>query len=418
MMEFILSMLGDEFLSKAFVLSFMTGLFVSLRNVPRLIWARIKRLIVFSVTIEQTDELFDYIEVWLSDNYQKKYRNVLAAINYRNFALDESGRITSDQSYKADEGKSFYEENNVEKASYRHNQDIIFIRRNGIFIKIDKSRDKLEHAKSFTNLFFDRYVISTFFYKQKLQKLIDEIIEYNQQFKKKTIEKVTIWNFDGYNNWSRVRNLNPKKMRNIVLDKDKKDLILGDVDKFMSRKKWYNERCIPYKRGYLFKGVPGNGKTSLSMALAHHLKKDIYTLSISEVKGDGDLKYLFNNIDSNSILLIEDIDAAFSGRKSKDKVSFSGLLNCLDGIYYKEGIITIMTTNHADKLDPALMRDGRVDLQIKFDNPAQKEVKEYVELFYAIKLNGQIYNKEYSMSKIQNYCLSNNEHSIIPILFN
>ena len=75
-MEFIQSILGDEFLSKAFVLSILTGTLLYLKNVPKIIWRRIRRLIFFSITIEQTDELFDYTERWLKFHYENKYRNV------------------------------------------------------------------------------------------------------------------------------------------------------------------------------------------------------------------------------------------------------------------------------------------------------------------------------------------------------
>ena len=78
--EFIQSISGDEFLTKAFILSILTGAIVYLKNVPLSIWSRIKRLLIFSVTIEQNDELFDYVERWFKDHYSKKYRNVIANI--------------------------------------------------------------------------------------------------------------------------------------------------------------------------------------------------------------------------------------------------------------------------------------------------------------------------------------------------
>jgi mitochondrial chaperone BCS1 len=86
---------------------------------------------------------------------------------------------------------------------------------------------------------------------------------------------------------------------------------------------------------------------------------------------DEKVQKLLNNSPSDSIILMEDIDAIFVGRSSVNKnsnVSFSGLLNAIDGIRSQEGRILILTTNHKEKLDPALLRPGRCDLQIHLNN--------------------------------------------------
>ena len=91
MMDFVQAFLQDEFLSKAFILGAVMGTITAVlmysKQLPMVIWARIRRLIVYTVTIEQTDELFDYVERWFRDNHSKKYRNVLAHISYNNFAI-------------------------------------------------------------------------------------------------------------------------------------------------------------------------------------------------------------------------------------------------------------------------------------------------------------------------------------------
>ena len=407
-MELIQSFLGDEFLSKAFVLSIITGSLVYIRNIPKQIWQRIHRLIFFSIRIEQTDDLFDYTERWIRDNYFSKYRNVIANINYTNRANEK---------YRENEvTRTVENKNEKENLSYRHNEDILFIRRNGCIIKIDKGRDRLEHAQSFSALFFDSYYFSTFLFKKRLLKLIDEIIEYNQQFKIAS-DKLVVYDHDGYSGWNRISDMIPKQIKNIILDEEIKTNLIKDIENFTNNRDWYIERSIPYKRGYLFYGSAGNGKTSLSLALSNYLNRKIYTISLSGINSDGDLKNLFNRMDGNSVLLLEDIDSVFNGRKTKDNITFSTLLNCLDGVYYKDGIITIMTTNHIEKLDSALIRDGRVDMQIEFKNPNEELVRNYVNMFYGISLNGEKYNKNYPMAKIQNYCLNSSEKEISKKLF-
>ena len=303
-----------------------------------------------------------------------------------------------------------------EKVGYRHNQDMLVIKRNGVYIKISKGREKLENAKTLRDLFFDNFTITTFFFKNRLLSLLDEVVEYNQQFKPKDVG-VNVFT-TSWSDWRRERVLNPKDIDNIILNHETKQKILKDVNTFCKRKDWYIKRFIPYKRGYLFYGSPGNGKTSTSLALAHYLKRDIYVFMIPEIKDDSTLKRLFNNVSDNAIILIEDIDSLFNKRETEEKISFSALLNCLDGVYYKENIITIMTTNHVEKLDPALIRDGRIDLRVEFQNPQEEQAKEYVELFYGTKVNGASYKDGgYSMATVQNYCLNNSEQQVKKILF-
>lgn len=89
---------------------------------------------------------------------------------------------------------------------------------------------------------------------------------------------------------------------------------------------------------------------------------------------DDDLNRALNDAPSHSIILLEDIDALFVGREAVKKdqhsrqISFSGLLNALDGVRSQEGRILFMTTNHREKLDPALMRPGRADYHVKLNN--------------------------------------------------
>jgi chaperone BCS1 len=84
---------------------------------------------------------------------------------------------------------------------------------------------------------------------------------------------------------------------------------------------------------------------------------------------DDDLNRALNDAPSHSIILLEDIDAVFvkreavseGGRRHRRQVTFSGLLNALDGVRSQEGQIVFLTSNHKDSLDPALLRPGRAD---------------------------------------------------------
>ncbi len=122
----------------------------------------------------------------------------------------------------------------------------------------------------------------------------------------------------------------------------------------------------------------------------------------------------FESISSKAILLIEDIDTIFKKtRKVDSKLSFSTLLNCLDGAFYKEGIITIITTNHIEKLDAALIREGRIDVKLLIDNPSIDSIKKYVNNFFGQKIykNGDIVPIK-DIATIQNICLRSTSETI------
>lgn len=188
----------------------------------------------------------------------------------------------------------------------------------------------------------------------------------------------------------------------ILNDKVKQDLI-DDVQDYLNpaTRRWYSNRGIPYRRGYLLYGPPGTGKSSLSLALAGFFKMRIYIVSLSSVtSNEENLSTLFAELPRRCVVLLEDIDTAGLTHTREDKssdnsddnkdddmvpgqltkgsgptntnnnngrLSLSGLLNILDGVASQEGRVLIMTTNHVDKLDKALIRPGRVDMIVKFD---------------------------------------------------
>ncbi|KAL6937543.1 Complex III assembly protein translocase and chaperone [Hanseniaspora osmophila] len=184
----------------------------------------------------------------------------------------------------------------------------------------------------------------------------------------------------------------PKAKRvlpSVVLDKGIAKGILDDVKDFMQNGEWYLQRGIPYRRGYLLHGPPGSGKTSFIQALAGHLDYNICILNLAESNlTDDRLNHLMNNIPERSILLLEDVDAAFNKRGQTDEsgfksgVTFSGLLNSLDGVTSSEETITFMTTNHPEKLDPAIMRPGRIDYKQYIGNATPYQIEKMFMKFY------------------------------------
>ncbi|KAI6005683.1 BCS1 N terminal-domain-containing protein [Pisolithus albus] len=180
-----------------------------------------------------------------------------------------------------------------------------------------------------------------------------------------------------------------RPLHSVVLDAGVSEKIEQDVRAFLQRRRWYADRGIPYRRGYLLYGPPGSGKTSYIQALAGALSYDICLLNLSE-RGltDDKLIHLFSNAPERSFILIEDVDAAFNKRVQTSEdgyqsaVTFSGFLNALDGVASGEERIIFMTTNHVDKLDPALIRPGRVDLRVLVDDASPLQAQTLFTRFY------------------------------------
>ncbi|KAI9783524.1 MAG: hypothetical protein M1839_003694 [Geoglossum umbratile] len=186
----------------------------------------------------------------------------------------------------------------------------------------------------------------------------------------------------------------PRRKRgldSVILDRGIKEQILADVKDFLSSSQWYFDRGIPYRRGYLLHGPPGSGKSSFIQALAGSLDYNISLLNLSE-RGltDDRLNHLLTNIPPRTLVLLEDIDAAFTNRRTQTdsdgyrgaNVTFSGLLNALDGVASAEERLVFLTTNHISRLDPALIRPGRVDMSVHLGYASRHQVERLWNRFY------------------------------------
>ncbi|KAF5354566.1 hypothetical protein D9758_011195 [Tetrapyrgos nigripes] len=238
------------------------------------------------------------------------------------------------------------------------------------------------------------------------------VLEAKRDYEKDAEHRVHIFLGDtsyGCWRWNGARQKRP--MSSIVLQPGVKDMLLADCKDFLCSEEWYAERGIPFRRGYLLHGVPGSGKTSLIHSLAGELGLDIYVVSLSS-KGmsDNTLTTLMGHVPSRCILLLEDLDAAFTRSVSRDAsstgapkeatastasntqdnndgstLSLSGLLNSLDGVAAAEGRLLFATTNHIERLDPALSRPGRMDVWVNFTHATKWQAEGIFKCFFPHK---------------------------------
>ncbi|KAH6978993.1 BCS1 N terminal-domain-containing protein [Fusarium venenatum] len=211
----------------------------------------------------------------------------------------------------------------------------------------------------------------------------------------------------GQHCWAKSMSKPTRPMSTIALEEHIKRGLVKDLAHYLNprTKKWYATRGIPYRRGYLFSGPPGTGKTSLALAAAGLMSLNIYMISLSSPNLSEDtLASLFQALPRTCLVLLEDIDAAGVVAKrvkekkpkaestgkpglgylptSREPITLSILLNVLDGVAAQEGRVLVMTSNHTDNIDPALLRPGQVDYTIEFGLASFETIKQIFQLMY------------------------------------
>ncbi|KAG0494784.1 hypothetical protein HPP92_005778 [Vanilla planifolia] len=176
------------------------------------------------------------------------------------------------------------------------------------------------------------------------------------------------------NHWTPTKFQHPMTFDTLAMETELRQMVEEDLTRFMKRKEYYKRIGKAWKRGYLLHGPPGTGKTSLIAAMANYLRYDIYYLDLKEVRSNNTLQILLLHTSNKSMLVIEDIDSSIVMQKREEEVevktssrmTLSGLLNFIDGLWSTSGEerIIVFTTNHKDRLDPALIRPGRMDVHI------------------------------------------------------
>lgn len=389
----------NQFLTGGLILGSLTTMVFSLRRIPLWIWNRIERRIKFEVTIEQNDDLYPWIQHWLNVHYSNQLRSVKATF-WRVFESNESnGTVESVR----DGGKKTHKK--VNEVVFNHYGDAFVIFYGGRLIKIASSREKMEHAANWESLFFEKFYISGISAKKAIHKLLKDIADYNIKMEESKISPKIKCNI--YDHWETERSTRLRDIGSIFINEQKKNEIIADMDSFVKAKQFYFSRNIPYRRGYLFEGPPGTGKSSLASALASYFKKDIHSLNLKSLADDNQFRRLMGNVSNGSILLVEDIDGYFDGRKSETKINFSSFLNEISGIKCREDIILIVTTNHKSKIDEALMRSGRLDVHVQIGLPSALEVNAYLSWFYSKEIKAIFGPIDYNMADVENICVQN-----------
>ena len=258
--------------------------------------------------------------------------------------------------------------------------------RPGVYIAVN--REKTSTANMQTGEPHETLTLSTLYSQRQA---IEEILAAAHAMSLELSEDHTIVYTARRMQWERLGQ--PRKKRplgSVILDEGVKEKVVKDVQEFRDAQQWYVDRGVPYRRGYLLFGPPGTGKTSFIQAMAGDMNYNVAMINLSEIGITDDLlAQLLTQLPERSIVVLEDVDAAFVNRRQRDgdgysgrTVTFSGLLNALDGLAAGEDRITFLTTNHVERLDPALVRPGRVDMMVRIGEASRYQAGEMWDRFY------------------------------------
>ncbi|KAI8527972.1 hypothetical protein RHMOL_Rhmol12G0115800 [Rhododendron molle] len=220
----------------------------------------------------------------------------------------------------------------------------------------------------------ERRSIELSFHKKYKEKVLSTYLPCVLEMSKTIKEEDKVLKLQPLGHYENVNLDHPSTFDTLAMDPTLKKELMDDLDRFIKRRKFYKRVGKAWKRGYLLHGPPGTGKSSLIAAMANYLKFDIYDLELTSLQSNSELKRLLVSTANRSILVIEDIDCSsnFQNREAggydqgDSQLTLSGLLNFIDGLWSCCGDerIIVFTTNHKDRLDPALLRPGRMDMHI------------------------------------------------------
>ncbi len=231
--------------------------------------------------------------------------------------------------------------------------------------------------------------------------------------------KVHIFSWKGGIWMKRLLNIN-KSFKNVFIPEQTRKLLMTNIEEFESdvNEQFYKSMGIPYKRGYMFYGIPGTGKSSTVFAIANEYNRNIYKVSPKNLP-ENDFRNAMSLIPPKSLLLIEEIDIQVSSNTSKGNlVDLSTILDVLDGYDYLHNVIIVITSNHRKDLNDAMIRPGRIDVKINFGKIEKEDIQHIIHAIsgYNIKVSSNI--SITSSELINEIVLPNrkNEKKIIELL--
>lgn len=451
--KYLLDVFGFDISIIVSVLVLGFALTTGVHYIYRHLWASFLKYFTASVVIDAYDIIHDNLMYWAEE--QEDLKRVRALRVQSADYTDDVDELKGDDN--ASEGAIFNFNSWAAKVPPRYEPDSGYhwFRHKGHWFKL--SREKQQVQSGWMGMMVrEQETVRLTVLGRSTQPIKDLLLDTRDKNLSKQIAKTVVRRPSPKENrgrgrqaWSKVAVRPSRPISTVVLDNKQKAAILRDINDFLNpaTSRWYANRGLPYRRGYLLFGPPGTGKTSLSFALAGVFGLDIYCMSLSEkTLTEEDLIMLFNSLPKRCIVLLEDIDSAgvikkktqeVAEDKTKDKkdstsekkdedgpitasmlakevekavkaaqqtgdrssggrpgtandsgITMSGLLNAIDGVASQEGRVLIMTSNYPENLDDALIRPGRVDMKIEFKLASKQQIRELFLRMYCVDSRG------------------------------
>jgi chaperone BCS1 len=344
----------NPFFSGGLSLMVIGALGAILRHLPRRILKFLERRISISVEVPDRDPAFRWVQMWLAaSHYAKRARDLTLSTEWVSSEPDPEINPYDRSSGPASKARFVLSPAPGVHLTTFHGR-VLIVRRN---------RRELQNGGSMA--FRESLTLQIL---GGSRSLVDELLamaHVNSFPRTPGVSILTARNEE----WCPASWQPKRPLPSLILADSILEETLDDLREFYRSSAWYAERGIPYRRGYLLHGPPGTGKTTLVLALAGELKLPVATLNLSnKLMSDESLRALIDGLPAAALLLIEDIDCAFKDYRNSSVasgVTLSGLLNALDGVSSRDGRVLFLTTNHPERLDPALLRPGRVDRKIE-----------------------------------------------------
>jgi len=327
------------------------------RNVPEMCWDYARRHLSTEMSVNSSQEIFTALLEWIEKEGLSHSCRRVKFLDKRHCHQLDSGEIAG----------------SVKTVGY--GSHLLWYRGRLLLVELS-----LQQTPSYA----DKECISITKFGRSHQ-LFHDIME---QLATARAEEMTLC--DVYNNGWGYAPRNPKRsFDSVCAEPELIDQLKSALERFLSREAWYRDLGVPWQFGIMLHGPPGTGKTSIVKAIAAHLDRGIAYIPCARI---GVLTEAMSELPRNSILVIEDIDAAPSthARDEEEKSpqpqiigsDISNILNALDGVMARHGRILIATTNHLDKLDPALLRPGRIDLCLEVGYIKGPTLERFIRRFF------------------------------------